>query len=304
MSNYDFIALDVETANEQYWSICQVGLAYFKEGQLVDQFESLVNPQTYFSDLNISIHGITEKDVLNSITLPEAYDILAQRLSSNIIAHHTHFDRSSCCRCADHTKKDYINCSWVDTSLVARDTWKEVKYSGYALFSLSKMLDIPFEHHHNALNDAIAAGNVLIRAHQTEKLPFDIYIKRFSRTLNEAGEVIGFNNCWNSSDIKLHKIADAEPNPCGPLFGEVIVFTGELTIPRPEAAEMAYKLGGNIDLGVTKKTTILVVGQQDLNLLAGHTKSSKHRRAEELILQGQNIRIMGENDFLAVFSGL
>ncbi len=29
----------------------------------------------------------------------------------------------------------------------------------------------------------------------------------------------------------------------------------------------------------------------------GHTKSNKHRKAEELIMKGQEIKIIGENDF-------
>jgi DNA polymerase-3 subunit epsilon len=42
---------------------------------------------------------------------------------------------------------------------------------------------------------------------------------------------------------------------------------------------------------------MLVVGDQDLKLLAGHTKSSKHRKAEELAERGQPIRILQESDF-------
>ena len=60
---------------------------------------------------------------------------------------------------------------------------------------------------------------------------------------------------------------------------------------------MAAKIGCQVESGVTKKTTILVVGNQDIKKLAGHEKSSKHRKAEGLILNGQPIRILGESDF-------
>jgi DNA polymerase-3 subunit epsilon len=43
-----------------------------------------------------------------------------------------------------------------------------------------------------------------------------------------------------------------------------------------------------------------VVGDQDIRRLAGHEKSSKHRKAEELIRQGQRIRIVGESDFKSI----
>ena len=86
-------------------------------------------------------------------------------------------------------------------------------------------------------------------------------------------------------------------NPEGELYGEVLVFTGALTIPRREAAGYAAEMGCKVDANVTKRTTILVVGDQDLGQLAGHRKSNKHRRAEELIRKGQSIRILRETDF-------
>jgi DNA polymerase III subunit epsilon len=40
-----------------------------------------------------------------------------------------------------------------------------------------------------------------------------------------------------------------------------------------------------------------VVGDQDIVKLAGHEKSSKHRKAEALIADGQGIRILRETVF-------
>jgi DNA polymerase-3 subunit epsilon len=88
-----------------------------------------------------------------------------------------------------------------------------------------------------------------------------------------------------------------EGNPNGELYGEVMVFTGALMIPRREAAEAAVTIGCEVGAAVTKRTTILVVGDQDVLRLAGHEKSSKHRKAEDLIKKGQSIRILRETDF-------
>ena len=49
--------------------------------------------------------------------------------------------------------------------------------------------------------------------------------------------------------------------------------------------------------GVTKETTILVVGNQDARKLAGREKTFKHRKAEDLIGKGQAIKILTEKDF-------
>lgn len=54
--------------------------------------------------------------------------------------------------------------------------------------------------------------------------------------------------------------------------------------------------GAGVEPGVTKTTIMLVVGDQDLDKLAGHENSSKHRKAEQLISAGRPIRIVGETD--------
>lgn len=76
-----------------------------------------------------------------------------------------------------------------------------------------------------------------------------------------------------------------------------MVFTGQLEIPRREAADLAPSLGCTVGSCVNKKTTLLAVGDQGIEKLAGHIKSSKRRKAEELISKGQSIRILKESDF-------
>jgi DNA polymerase-3 subunit epsilon len=86
-----------------------------------------------------------------------------------------------------------------------------------------------------------------------------------------------------------------EENPEGALYGEVIVFTGTLGIPRREAAAIASDIGCRVSSAVTKKTTLLVEGRQDARKLAGHKKSKKCRKAEQLIHeQGVSIKILNE----------
>ena len=92
-------------------------------------------------------------------------------------------------------------------------------------------------------------------------------------------------------------LGSLKTNPEGALFGEVIVFTGALEITRAEAAALAANIGCNVGDGVTKKTTLLVVGDQDIAKLLGSDKSTKHRKAEHLIGCGQSIRILSETDF-------
>ncbi len=68
-------------------------------------------------------------------------------------------------------------------------------------------------------------------------------------------------------------------------------------MPRREAAAMAAAVGCTVSESVSRSTTLLVVGDQDIGRLAGHDKSSKHRKAEDLIQKGHEIRILVERDF-------
>jgi DNA polymerase-3 subunit epsilon len=82
-------------------------------------------------------------------------------------------------------------------------------------------------------------------------------------------------------------------------FGKTLVFTGALQVmTRDAAASKASAHGFNIAGAVSKKIHYLVVGIQDISVLAGHNKSSKHRKAEELIELGHSIQIITENDFI------
>lgn len=88
-----------------------------------------------------------------------------------------------------------------------------------------------------------------------------------------------------------------EGNQEGAFDGEVIVFTGKLGISHREAAAITSAIGWREESGVTKKTTLLVIGVQDKKKLAGYEKSSKQRKAEKLIEQNFPIRILSEKQF-------
>lgn len=91
----NFVAIDVETANSDMASICQIGIAKFENGVLVEEWISLVNPEDYFHFINIDIHGIDESDVADAPIFTEFLDKLKYFLEGAVCVCHTHFDRVS-----------------------------------------------------------------------------------------------------------------------------------------------------------------------------------------------------------------
>lgn len=213
----DFIVIDVETANPDLASICQIGVAVFANGSFRESWNSLVNPDDYFDSYNISIHGITERMVESAPRWIEVHDRLRAAYSSQILASHTPFDRTAIRRACEKASATPFECS-----LALR------------------------------------------------------------------------------SSASLSSSVAQNANPNGILFGNVVVFTGALSMPRQEAASAAALAGCEVATSVTKHTTLLVVGDQDIRRLAGADKSTKHRKAEELMAKGQKIRVLGESDFISL----
>jgi DNA polymerase III subunit epsilon len=280
----DFIALDVETANSDLSSICSIGLVSFSDGAPGKSLYFLIDPEDKFDGMNISIHGITPEDVIGKPTMREVFPIISQQLSGFVVAHHTPFDRVAFKRCSEKYGFDEANFAWIDTAKVARRAWEQFSQSGYGLENLAIEFEITFEHHH-AAEDARAAGLILSRAIESSGLTLEQWLERARQPLSEK------------------KILHATSgNPDGLLYGEVIVFTGALQIPRHEAVQLAAQAGCDVRNSVTKATTLLVIGDQDVRRFAGNEKSAKHQKAEGMIRDGAKLRIISEKDFSRLVS--
>lgn len=282
-----FIAIDVETANADMASICSIGVATFEDGALASGWYSLINPDDFFDPLNTSIHGISEGDVQDAPTFGDIASEIARLLNGQVVVTHTHFDRVAMHQAAGRWSINAPACRWLDSARVARRTWAECSRSGYGLANVCNLLGYTFDHH-NALEDAKAAGHIMLAAMEKSGLDLGAMQKRVVQPIDPS----------SSGATAIRRVG----NPDGPLAGEVIVFTGALEIPRREAADLAASVGCTVANSVTRKTTILVVGDMDVTKLVGYEKSSKHRKAESLITDGQPLRIIRETDFRGIIS--
>lgn len=277
-----YLAIDVETANESVSSICQIGLAEYVGATLTYERNFYVNPEVAFNRVNIGIHGIDESKVASAPTFAAIWGALSALLAGRIVCSHTAFDQAAIRQACEKYHLSQSDCIWLDTASVARRAWPQFSHRGYGLESLAEFLGYKFEHH-DALEDAKAAARILQAAVEQTGLGLDDWIRCVERPLDPAYRVIA-----------------RKGSPDGALRGEVVVFTGELTLSRREAADLAAGAGCTVKDNVTSAITLLVVGNQDPTKLAGHEKSSKERKAEELLLKGKRLRILHERDFLGL----
>jgi DNA polymerase-3 subunit epsilon len=212
-------------------------------------------------------------------TFPEVRHTLNSYLQSSIAVCHTHFDRIAMQQAYRRYAVVEPEVTWLDSARVARRAWDECAWKGYGLKAICEMIGYRFRHH-DALEDAKAAAHIIFAAMNHTGLDLNGWLSRVSKPIDLKGSSPG-----------------RKGNPEGSLYGEVLVFTGSLGMSRREAADLAAEMGCAVASSVTKKTSILVVGDQDVTKLAGHGKSTKHRKAEELVCAGQSIRILRETDF-------
>ena len=277
-----FNAIDVETANADRASICQIGIVHVRDGLVVDRWQSLVDPEDWFDPWNVSIHGIDEKDIRNSPTLPEVRDELRRRLRGSVLVSHTSFDRVAFERAMARYNLEQLQVTWLDSARIARRAWPD-RYGrrGYGLKNVAGDLGISFRHH-DALEDARAAAEVVLQACAATATDIKGWLSRVTRPIFASPSGEGLRRDGNVE---------------GALFGETLVFTGALVVPRRQASDMAAAAGCDVTTSVTRKTTLLVVGTQDKSRLKGYEKSGKHRKAEALIEKGVDIQILSESDF-------
>jgi len=284
VGDFRFIALDVETACSDAASICQIGLACVLPDNRIQTFSTLVNPGTRFDPFNIRLHGIGPDHVSGAPRFGEVLAQLFPLLSRHHLVQHSNFDKqavAAACLSCGIQPPDF---RWADSVMIARRAWPDLKGNGgHGLGNLKKVLNLQFRHH-DAGEDARAAAMVVLQAEAHLRLPFDALIRPAPRRRYPPA---------------ITKVGD----PAGALSGTSVVFTGALSMSRSAAAGLAAGVGMAVKATMTMQITHLVVGDQDLTVLAGHTKSSKHRKAEEMQGAGHPIRIMGETEFRALVAG-
>jgi DNA polymerase-3 subunit epsilon len=286
----DFVALDVETANADFASICSIGLVHFKRGEVFKSLTILVDPEDQFDQINISIHGIRPEDVAGKPTMAKVFPIIGAALQDAAIVHHSPFDRTALSRAAVKYGTGGLPCFWLDNLQVARKTWDQFRMDGgYGLANLAQAFGFQFRHH-DAAEDARVAGMLLLRAIADGGIGLQQWVDNLGYASTADGAPKRINRPIYT---KVARKGDGD----GPLLGDTVTFTGKLQFSRDIAADQAALAGADVQDNVTKRTTILVVGDQDLRLTKGQEKSTKHRRAEELIEKGCPIRIVGESDF-------
>lgn len=167
MERERFAAVDVETANDDPGSICEIGIVIIEDGREVERYNTLVDPRCRFGLHQTRVHGITSEKVAGC----PSWGMIAGRVRDVLgelpVAAHSGFDRRALKAACGERHFPALRSDWIDTTTVLRRAWPE-QFGGRRPCSLSaaaEFFNVTFSHH-KALDDARMSALILVRAMQ------------------------------------------------------------------------------------------------------------------------------------------
>ena len=302
----DFVAVDVETANEQRGSICSFGLSFVENGKVVRTENWLTRPPgelDWFEGFNIGLHGITPAMVKDAPPFQERMAQVLEVIGGRpVVAHNAAFDISAIRQGCDADALDWPQLTYGCTLVLGR---RILNLLSYRLPIVCAALDIPLLAHHEAGADANAAALIALelarrqQAASLEELAAGVQM--------HLGKVSG--NAWSgcvrtlSGSGVLGQAPGASPDadPAHPFYGQTIVFTGALSLlPRQDAWAAVASLGATPEQGVNKRTTMLVIGDGFAGNCVEEFHSGKAAKAVHWQAKGHTIEVLTEGDFFGM----
>lgn len=289
----NFTAIDFETANESYSSICSIGIVKVEDGDIVEQDHYLVKPpENRFNDRNVAIHGITEEKVREQPTFDRLWNDIAESLDrSLLLAHNADFERNALRNVLEYYQLDVPTVQFACTQRIAQEAFTDL--ADYRLEDVAAHLKIPLKHH-NSLDDAIVSAGIGIHGFPqldeslldfTQEEITSAIIKRASAHKN----VDPFAKKKISGSV-LKQNLDVEDKE-NPFYDQKVVFTGDMeSISRKEAASLLQSLGADVNKAVSRVTNMVIVGDKP-----GASKMRKVKTHQE---NGSDIRVIDEAAFM------
>lgn len=266
-----YVSLDLETANFD-GDICQVGIAVFEHGAKVAEVSYLVRPPRNRYDRRCSaIHGITEDQTLDAPDFCTVWPVIRSVLEGQyIVAHNASFDLNVLERTMERYK---LGDLMIQDSI---DTCREL--GGISLYSACIFFGVELGRHHDALADAIAAGELLAKYSSTPGVTVTIpRVKEPTRTAVSAESRRPTENSRMDTPFSM----------------KTVVISGEFRrYPfRDDLAKVLSSYGARVTTSVSSKTDFLICGEG--------SGPSKQEKARSL-----SVRILCEKELYELLDGV
>lgn len=163
MTHTTFTTIDVNTANPDPSSICQVGIALYFGSKVAEQFTTRIDPEDYFDPANVQVHRIDKEGIEGAPTFEKVAPVISRFIDGEIVVSYGPLTRKAIEKAYQKTNVPAPDLRWIDCRNVIRRTWPKLRGSGDELENACGMIRysyIPGD----ALQDALAIGEVFIAA--------------------------------------------------------------------------------------------------------------------------------------------
>ena len=118
----DFAAIDFETANYERSSVCSVGVVIVRNGEIVDSFYSLIQPEPNYYNYRCSqVHGLCREDTENAPVFPKVWAQIEPLIKGlSLVAHNRPFDEGCLKAVFRVYQMDYPDYEFLDTLSASR----------------------------------------------------------------------------------------------------------------------------------------------------------------------------------------
>ncbi len=162
LTQVPIVVIDLETTglHAHTDTICEIGAVKIENGELGDEYTTLVNPEQLMTPEVIAIHHLTNESLVNAPILSDVLPAFLQFIGASVIAgHNVGFDLSFLLPVLRPLGVDLSQRPALDTAQLARKLLKDA--NGYALSRLAKQYQLPSTQFHRALDDARTTAYLL-----------------------------------------------------------------------------------------------------------------------------------------------
>ena len=168
LSQTTFVIVDLETTGaspKKGSAITEIGAVKVKTGQVIDQFESFVNPLAPIPEYITDLTGITNQMLINAPIIDEIFpkflEFVGHHDDSVLVAHNAPFDLSFLKSAAQELDLAWPKYRTLDTVTIARQVLSKDDVPNCKLGTLAEFFGTKVEPNHRALDDAKATTEVL-----------------------------------------------------------------------------------------------------------------------------------------------
>ena len=153
----DFAAIDFETANNERSSVCSVGVVIVRDGEMVDSFYSLIQPEpNYYNYWCSQVHGLCHADTDDAPVFPKVWAQIEPLIEGlPLVAHNKPFDEGCLKAVFRVYQMDYPDYEFYCTCVASRKRWPGGHHN---LDIIAARCGYDLKNHHHALADAEACA--------------------------------------------------------------------------------------------------------------------------------------------------